>query len=176
QRCRPHHRRRDRLSGDHRRARHQPRRRGPRHPFARPCRRAGGRVPLAGGGRPVPACHHPRLSRQSLLVFPGAGAVAAAAGGHRPAGGGRWRMIGLGLRLSGLAAGFLLLSLIIVAMGSASLMLSAALVPGLVIGAAIACQPFAGLVLLVVFAQLDAVANIVSQALPISLYKLLTLA
>lgn len=85
-------------------------------------------------------------------------------------------MIGLGLRLSGLAAGFLLLSLIIVAMGSASLMLSAALVPGLVIGAAIACQPFAGLVLLVVFAQLDAVANIVSQALPISLYKLLTLA
>lgn len=85
-------------------------------------------------------------------------------------------MIAQGLRLVAVTGGLVLLSFIIVVMAAGSLKMAAVLVPGLAIGAAIACFPFAGLVLLVVFAQLDAVANIVSQSLPISLYKLLTVA
>lgn len=81
--------------------------------------------------------------------------------------------LGLGVLLLG-GLGFL--SLVVVVFSAVSLKIAAVLVPGLAIGAFLALNPFVGLVLLVLFAQLDAVANIVSQSLPISFYKLLTVA
>ncbi|MEZ5798372.1 MAG: O-antigen ligase family protein [Paracoccaceae bacterium] len=73
-------------------------------------------------------------------------------------------------------AGLVFLAFVLVVSSAASLKIAAVLVPALVAGAAILLNPFLGLVLLVLFAQLDAIANMLSAGLPLSFYKLLSLA
>lgn len=69
-----------------------------------------------------------------------------------------------------------LLAFVLVVMSSVSVKISAALLPALSLGALLVIRPFLALFLLVLFAQLDAIANIISDVLPLSFYKLLTAA
>jgi O-antigen ligase len=73
-----------------------------------------------------------------------------------------------------LAGGIAATALMLVIAAAISPLAALALVPAMAAGALVVLRPFAGLMLLAVLAQLDAVANVVSQALPISAYKLLT--
>ncbi|MCB1328374.1 MAG: O-antigen ligase family protein [Maritimibacter sp.] len=68
----------------------------------------------------------------------------------------------------------LLAAFMLVVTASVSLKFAAVLLPGMAVGALLLLYPFVGLVLLVAFAQLDAIANIVSGFLPVSFFKLLT--
>lgn len=72
--------------------------------------------------------------------------------------------------------GLSLLPFMIVAASADSPKAAAVVVPGLVIGGYLVLHPFVGLTLLLVLAQLDAVSNMVSAGLPVSAYKLLTVA
>ncbi len=81
----------------------------------------------------------------------------------------RWPAM-IGVLTGGLALAFAL----VIACGF-SLMIGAVLLPALAIGAFLLIAPMFGLVLLAMLAQLDAVGNMVSGMLPISLYKLLTI-
>ncbi|MEX0303831.1 MAG: O-antigen ligase family protein [Leisingera sp.] len=83
-----------------------------------------------------------------------------------------WRLTGYLV----LAGGLGFLALLLVAFTSASPKMGAALVPGLAVGGLVTLNPFAALMLLVTFAHLDALASILSKALPLSAFKLLTLA
>ncbi len=69
----------------------------------------------------------------------------------------------------------LILAFSVVVATSISTMIGAILLPALVIGIYLIFLPFAGLILLTVFAQLDAIGNLASGFLPISLYKILTI-
>lgn len=75
-----------------------------------------------------------------------------------------------------LAGGLLILAFLLVVMSAGSVKMGAVLVPGLAAGALVALHPFAALLLLVAFSHLDALAGILSQALPLSAFKLLTAA
>jgi len=79
----------------------------------------------------------------------------------------------LGLLLS---AGIAVLALAIVVAGALSLETALLLVPATVAGALVVLMPFYGLLMLVLLAQLDTVANQISQFLPVSAFKLLTAA
>lgn len=74
----------------------------------------------------------------------------------------------------GLAAGLGVLALVVTVSAAGSLKVSAALVPGLAAGGYLVLHPFAALVLLVTFSHLDAIASLLSQALPLSAFKLLS--
>jgi len=83
------------------------------------------------------------------------------------------------LRLGGYAAlglFLILLCFVMVVMSGASWKLSAALLPAAAIGGFFAINPFATLVMLVLFAQMDAIANMISAFLPVSFFKLMTAA
>ena len=75
----------------------------------------------------------------------------------------------------GVLTGGLFLAFALVIACGFSLMIGAVLLPALAIGVFLMITPMVGLVLLTVFAQLDAVGNMLSGILPISLYKLLTI-
>jgi hypothetical protein len=74
----------------------------------------------------------------------------------------------------GAAAGFL--ALVLVVAGWLSPFLSLAVIPAMLGGAAMALQPFLGLLFVFLFTQLDAVANRLTQGLPISAFELATAA
>ncbi|KIC10755.1 hypothetical protein RA19_10195 [Leisingera sp. ANG-M1] len=83
------------------------------------------------------------------------------------------------LRLAGylLLAGVLgFLALMLIAFSSVSPKMGAVLVPGLAAGGLVTLNPFAALLLLVAFSHLDALASILSKALPLSAFKLLSVA
>ncbi|MEZ5911947.1 MAG: O-antigen ligase family protein [Paracoccaceae bacterium] len=73
-------------------------------------------------------------------------------------------------------AGLAMLAFVVVVASSVSLKAAALLIPAMAVGAAVLLAPMAGMALLVGFAQMDALASLASQALPLSFYKLLTLA
>ncbi|WP_264212631.1 O-antigen ligase family protein [Leisingera thetidis] len=83
-----------------------------------------------------------------------------------------WRLTGYLLLMGGL--GFL--ALLLIAFSAVSPKMGVMLVPGLAIGGLVTLNPFAALLLLVTFSHLDALASILSQALPLSAFKLLTVA
>lgn len=83
-----------------------------------------------------------------------------------------WRMAGYGL----LATGVGFLSLLIVALSASDPKMGAALVPGLAAGAVVTLHPFVALALLVTFSHLDALASLLSKMLPLSAFKLLSVA
>lgn len=83
-----------------------------------------------------------------------------------------WRLAGY----LGLAAGLSFVSLLSALLFSASTKAGAIVAPGLAAAGFLALNPFAGMVLLVTFSHLDALSGLLSQALPVSLFKLLTVA
>jgi hypothetical protein len=74
----------------------------------------------------------------------------------------------------GAAAGFL--TLVMVVAGWLSPFLSLAVIPAMIGGAAMVLQPFLGLLFVFLFTQLDAVANRLTQGLPVSALELATAA
>ena len=75
----------------------------------------------------------------------------------------------------GVLMGGLVLAFALIIASGISLKIGAVLLPALAIGSFLMVAPMFGLVLLTMLAQLDAVGNLVSGMLPISLYKLLTI-
>lgn len=75
-----------------------------------------------------------------------------------------------------LVSGLGFLALVMVMLSVVSLKAAVALAPAMLAGSLIVFHPMLGLFLLVVFAQLDAVASHLSGPLPVSFYKLLTAA
>lgn len=73
-----------------------------------------------------------------------------------------------------LSVGTLLLAAVMVLMSGASWKIGLALLPALALFGFFFIKPFATLIVLVLFAQIDAIANMISGFLPISFYKLMT--
>ncbi|MFY0311266.1 O-antigen ligase family protein [Leisingera sp. D0M16] len=83
-----------------------------------------------------------------------------------------WRLTGYLL----LAVGLLFLALLLISFTAGSPKMGLLLVPGMAAGGLVALHPFAALMLLVTFSHLDALAGLLSKALPLSAFKLLTAA
>lgn len=75
-----------------------------------------------------------------------------------------------------LIGGSLFLSFVLIIAASISWKIALFLMPGLVAGMMVVFNPFLGVLLLVFLAPLDAIANLASNYLPVSAYKLLTVA
>ncbi|KIC31013.1 O-antigen ligase family protein [Leisingera sp. ANG-S5] len=83
-----------------------------------------------------------------------------------------WRLTGYLL----LAGGLGFLALLLVAYAAESPKKGLMLVPGLAAGGILTLNPYAAALLLVVFSHLDALAGLLSKALPLSAFKLLSVA